>query len=755
MNVAGLAREIVCNCGFASVLVVGGGISELLKALLVQGVDAFGYEVVGRANDEENLPEKRSLTGALGSGSFNSVIILWESDSSDVDAFLQLVMTFYHVPLTNLFLKVQFQSGEGKGGLPSARYLIETKCFELGLRKSPFYYRVNEYSSLQNETGILSIPLEKVPLSALEKFPLSTLVEERDLHMDMLRESGSRSDAHVFRYDLASKYIRPGDVVLDAACGLGYGSYLLSVLTKARFITGIDGSAGGIEYAKTNYLRSDILRFQEGYLPDCLNAFPDHSVDCVISFETLEHVDNPELLLAEFYRVLTPGGRIICSVPNDWSDESGEDPNPFHFHVYDLPKFKNQLSRFFDIEKIVEQTADRAKKAGSKCEWVKKPRSCNEINYSDPSLSFEAEWLIGVASKTPLQGKAVQYIEKMFSEEQVIVSGNALAFSRDYENPWLIKSLISMGVRTENPILRKNWATGVLAQSSKVSADYGAALCVLLYLSIDSVDLVAGSDVVMDAERYVRMSNFQNPTVMRWQVSLAYALAIKFLKHGDRSSAEMKFQKVLDFPIQNYSVTLFTKFAQAAYMLGILRLSSGDVSAAGLVWRSALDRLRREISNEWASSAVGVAPEFEYRESASVVLLMARLSSALANLQKSRCSPPIFYSEISADCAAQLELMHEKLNLAFDQIHAYEGRNFAAVDQIRNLEQLYANCIDNGRHNGQDHERYVAELTEGKQWLEGQWKSQLEIIALQEKRLSETARNIWVRLLVRLGLLEL
>lgn len=62
----------------------------------------------------------------------------------------------------------------------------------------------------------------------------------------------------------------------------------------------------------------------------------DASFDIIISFETLEHVENPESVLNEFYRLLSPGGRLITSVPNDWSDESGEDPNPFHFHVYKL-----------------------------------------------------------------------------------------------------------------------------------------------------------------------------------------------------------------------------------------------------------------------------------------------------------------------------------------------------------------------------------------------------------------------------------
>jgi SAM-dependent methyltransferase len=33
------------------------------------------------------------------------------------------------------------------------------------------------------------------------------------------------------------------------------------------------------------------------------------------AFDVLEHLENPELLLREIYRVLTPGGIFVCSVP--------------------------------------------------------------------------------------------------------------------------------------------------------------------------------------------------------------------------------------------------------------------------------------------------------------------------------------------------------------------------------------------------------------------------------------------------------
>ncbi len=44
--------------------------------------------------------------------------------------------------------------------------------------------------------------------------------------------------------------------------------------------------------------------------------FRDHALDYVITSHVLEHVANPVMALAEWYRVLRPGGIIYCLVPD-------------------------------------------------------------------------------------------------------------------------------------------------------------------------------------------------------------------------------------------------------------------------------------------------------------------------------------------------------------------------------------------------------------------------------------------------------
>ncbi|QWA09344.1 class I SAM-dependent methyltransferase [Sodalis ligni] len=201
--------------------------------------------------------------------------------------------------------------------------MVGKNLFAAGFRKHPSYYLINNYEALAREGEEVTILLECISPEALVHYPLDALKEERDLHMDMTREAGERSDAHIARYQWAASFVRPGDTVLDAACGLGYGSYLIQCGTMAVKTLGIDGSDYAIDYSKRNFSTMvNGLDFTAGMLPDALGNISDHSVDVVISFETLEHVPDPEAVLAEFYRILTPAGRIIVSVPNDWSDES-------------------------------------------------------------------------------------------------------------------------------------------------------------------------------------------------------------------------------------------------------------------------------------------------------------------------------------------------------------------------------------------------------------------------------------------------
>lgn len=123
-----------------------------------------------------------------------------------------------------------------------------------------------------------------------------------------------------------------GKRVLDAACGEGYGSYLLA--HDATAVTGVDVAADAVAHATQRYARSN-LRFAVGSVTGL--PLPAASVDLIVSFETIEHLREQEQMLAEFRRVLAADGVLVVSSPNrPVYNEGGGVEN--HFHVRELDR---------------------------------------------------------------------------------------------------------------------------------------------------------------------------------------------------------------------------------------------------------------------------------------------------------------------------------------------------------------------------------------------------------------------------------
>ena len=93
------------------------------------------------------------------------------------------------------------------------------------------------------------------------------------------------TDGHVFRYLMASGFLRPGDVALDAACGIGYGCEILSHVPGARCV-GVDRE----EHADFKLYGNGGVSFE---VADLTSYDPKFGYDLFVGFETIEHL--PEL----------------------------------------------------------------------------------------------------------------------------------------------------------------------------------------------------------------------------------------------------------------------------------------------------------------------------------------------------------------------------------------------------------------------------------------------------------------------------
>ncbi|MFN8161882.1 MAG: class I SAM-dependent methyltransferase [Solirubrobacterales bacterium] len=126
---------------------------------------------------------------------------------------------------------------------------------------------------------------------------------------------------HVAAYALCGPFLGPGRL-LDLGCGVGHSYHLL----EPRETVGVDIDAGALDGQDRETVVADMRR-----LP-----FEDGSFSSLLSVQSVEHVPDPERVLAEAARVLEPGGTAIFVTPNRLTlGRPDEIIDPYHHVEFD------------------------------------------------------------------------------------------------------------------------------------------------------------------------------------------------------------------------------------------------------------------------------------------------------------------------------------------------------------------------------------------------------------------------------------
>lgn len=153
---------------------------------------------------------------------------------------------------------------------------------------------------------------------------------------------------HKHRYNFAKTKV--SGFVLDAACGCGYGSHILSEVAE---VTGIDLDKETIKFAKKNwpgptYKVADVRESQGQF-------------DWVVSFETLEHLPEP----LEALKAFRDSENLIISTPNEliypfrlYDSEGADYPHIRHYAPAELEGLLEEAGW-----KPVERRGQNAKKS--------------------------------------------------------------------------------------------------------------------------------------------------------------------------------------------------------------------------------------------------------------------------------------------------------------------------------------------------------------------------------------------------------
>lgn len=158
---------------------------------------------------------------------------------------------------------------------------------------------------------------------------------------------------HVHRYELAAGVCRGR--VLDLCCGTGYGSRVLA--GTAATVHGVDVAEDAVAAARDALEPGERERvtFEEADAVAFLRSQPQGRYDAVVCFEGIEHVPDPEALIAELARLAESGARLVVSLPNS---KGFEEENEFHVTDFGYEEMRALIARLPEPQVLEQRLAE-------------------------------------------------------------------------------------------------------------------------------------------------------------------------------------------------------------------------------------------------------------------------------------------------------------------------------------------------------------------------------------------------------------
>lgn len=155
---------------------------------------------------------------------------------------------------------------------------------------------------------------------------------------------------NAFRYHFVKEYLDSKFVILDVACGSGYGTEYLS--RDSKLAVGVDLDIKCLKYAKQSYKseRAQFICADGRYLP-----FKREVTDVVVSFETIEHIEGKlnsvSRFIKECNRIKKEDGLFICSTPNKLKSSPllFHPRNPYHIREFTPNSLTKLLKKKFIV----------------------------------------------------------------------------------------------------------------------------------------------------------------------------------------------------------------------------------------------------------------------------------------------------------------------------------------------------------------------------------------------------------------------
>jgi len=221
---------------------------------------------------------------------------------------------------------------------------------------------------------------------------------ERFIPLDSLLDDEIAFE-HLHRYH-ALRDIVKNKTVLDIASGEGYGTALLAKSAKKVF--GVDIDPNAIEYSTKKYADAGNIEFIIGSAD--LIPLPDHSIDIVVSYETIEHLDESlqAKFLLEIKRVLKREGSLVISTPDktNYSERYGY-TNKFHLKEFTSEEFSSFLKNYFGH--VIPYLQGYEIVSAITENEPKKVNNVQVSNWERSTKPFARKYLISICSDKPFE----------------------------------------------------------------------------------------------------------------------------------------------------------------------------------------------------------------------------------------------------------------------------------------------------------------------------------------------------------------
>ena len=145
---------------------------------------------------------------------------------------------------------------------------------------------------------------------------------------------------HCGRYIFSKDFVLKNNIksVLDISSATGYGTEVLSKVCNN--VVGVDKNEEYLKLARRRKIKNaKFLKHDFNF-----GILKSEKVDLIVSFETIEHIENTENFMKSIQKNLKKNGYLLLSVPNEkyeQLDEFGNIVYLYHKHVFS----KNQISK--------------------------------------------------------------------------------------------------------------------------------------------------------------------------------------------------------------------------------------------------------------------------------------------------------------------------------------------------------------------------------------------------------------------------